>query len=289
MSFQAVTWAIEDAPDVPPHLVATLIGLANHADRDGSGAYPSQDTLTHYNRKTARQTKRDLDDLQSRGLIRLGDQRFVAHLRPDRRPLVWDLALDRTRPRGDTDDTPPGHGVTYRAPRGDTHGQNGVTPTSPKPKEEPKEEPLEPLVNAAASTPTDDEPAQGQLELPVLSKAGGQPPTRQDGTSELFEEFWRIYPRKVSKGSARKAWARVVKTQDPRELINSVTRFAASRRGEDPSFTPHATTWLNGERWLDEPAAVRNGDQPRGDGRSNGHVAYQNPPESAYYRQGTKK
>jgi hypothetical protein len=154
LSIQAITWAIEDAPDVPPHLVGTLIGLANHADRDGRGAYPSQETLTHYNRKAPRQTKRDLDDLQSRGLIRQGDQRFVAHYRPDRRPIVWDLALERVRPRGVTHDTSPAHGVSSMVERGVIHGQNGVSPTTPKPSLEPKEEPR-PSSPANADEPVD--------------------------------------------------------------------------------------------------------------------------------------
>lgn len=97
MSVQALTWALEDAPDVPPHLVATLLGLANHADRDGRGAYPSQATLARYARKAERNVRADLRGLETRGLIRRGDQRYTAHLPPDRRPTVWDLAMERRR------------------------------------------------------------------------------------------------------------------------------------------------------------------------------------------------
>ena len=97
MTIQALSWAIEDAPDVPPHLVATLVGLANHADRNGQGAYPSQATLAHYTRKDERSVRRDLIQLEELGLIRIGDQRFVLHLAEDKRPVVYDLAIERRR------------------------------------------------------------------------------------------------------------------------------------------------------------------------------------------------
>lgn len=98
------------------------------------------------------------------------------------------------------------------------------------------------------------------------SKPGKQPPAEVD---ELFEEFWRTYPRKTDKKKSRVAWGRALKGNvDPRELINAAARFAQSRRGEDPRFTAHPSTWLNGERWNDEPAYARNGHGPGSDLRS---------------------
>jgi hypothetical protein len=94
-----MTWALEEAPEVPAHLVATLIGLANHADRHGRGAYPSQATLAEYTRKTDRGIRNDLGALLEAGLIRRGDQRLVAHIAADERPVVYDLAVERRRAR----------------------------------------------------------------------------------------------------------------------------------------------------------------------------------------------
>lgn len=65
--------------------------------------------------------------------------------------------------------------------------------------------------------------------------------------------FWGAYPRKVGKGQARKAWAKAIKTTDPAEIITAAKRYAGQRRGEDPQFTAHPATWLNGERWADQP------------------------------------
>jgi len=95
VSVQAITWVLEEAVDVRPHLVATLIGLANHADGDGRGAYPSQATLARYTRKTPRGVRNDLAQLEADGLIARGNQKLVQHIAADERPIVWDLRLDR--------------------------------------------------------------------------------------------------------------------------------------------------------------------------------------------------
>ncbi|MEG3634016.1 helix-turn-helix domain-containing protein [Micromonospora palythoicola] len=88
---------MNDAPDVPPACLAVLIGLANHAHANGRAAYPSQERLAHYARKSTRSIRTDLATLERLGIIRRGDQRHVFHLPTDRRPVVWDLAMERRR------------------------------------------------------------------------------------------------------------------------------------------------------------------------------------------------
>ncbi|MFE2967526.1 helix-turn-helix domain-containing protein [Streptomyces sp. NPDC059340] len=100
MSTEAMKWAIEQAPPMPAQLVATLAGLANHADAKGRGAYPSLAKLAAYTCKAERSVRRDLRQLEELGLIRRGDPRRVAHLPSDRRPEVYDLAVERTVPGG---------------------------------------------------------------------------------------------------------------------------------------------------------------------------------------------
>lgn len=95
MSVQAIAWVLRDAVGVKPHLVATLIGLANHADDAGKGAYPSQAKLAGYTRKTTRGIRNDLAQLEADGLIERGDQRLAQHVPADVRPVVWNLRIDR--------------------------------------------------------------------------------------------------------------------------------------------------------------------------------------------------
>lgn len=99
MSTQAMVWALEDAPDVPAQALGVLMGLANHADEFGRGAWPDQQTLAGYARKSDRSCRSDLTMLEELGLIRRGDQSLVAHLAPNKRPVVWDVAMERRRER----------------------------------------------------------------------------------------------------------------------------------------------------------------------------------------------
>lgn len=74
-----------------------------------------------------------------------------------------------------------------------------------------------------------------------------------------FSAFWAAYPRKVGKGAARKAYfAAIRKTgADPPTLSAALVAAKALGFGLDPQFTPHAATWLQQERWLDELEPIR--------------------------------
>ena len=78
--------------------------------------------------------------------------------------------------------------------------------------------------------------------------------------SVLFEQFWAVYPKKRSKGQARKAWAKL----NPDEqlltrILDAVERAKTSGdwAKDGGKFIPYPATWLNAEGWLDEvqPAA----------------------------------
>ena len=67
-----------------------------------------------------------------------------------------------------------------------------------------------------------------------------------------FPAFWLLYPKKVAKFDAEKAWKKLTE-QDKLAAIIGLTawRRVWIQRG-DLQFTPHAATWLNGHRWEDE-------------------------------------
>lgn len=95
MSLEAMIWALEQAPDVPPQCVGVLMGLANHADSQGRGVYAGQKLLASYARKSDRSVRNDLTQLMALGLIRKGDQSLAEHIPADCRPVVYDLPLER--------------------------------------------------------------------------------------------------------------------------------------------------------------------------------------------------
>lgn len=71
-----------------------------------------------------------------------------------------------------------------------------------------------------------------------------------------FAEFWRLYPRKIGKGQAEKAWLTALNaTDNDAEPIILGLKVALSLdrldMREDGRFCPHPATWLNGKRWLD--------------------------------------
>jgi hypothetical protein len=67
----------------------------------------------------------------------------------------------------------------------------------------------------------------------------------------LFEDFWSVYPRKVGKGEAKKAFRNALKRATAEEIVAGAKRYAASK--PDPEYTKHPGPWLNADRWLDEP------------------------------------
>lgn len=70
---------------------------------------------------------------------------------------------------------------------------------------------------------------------------------------DSFDIFWRLYPRKIGKGHARKAWEKACKKLDPTLVCRALARqIELASFSPDSSFIPHPTTWLNGERWDDE-------------------------------------
>lgn len=77
--------------------------------------------------------------------------------------------------------------------------------------------------------------------------------------SELFEVFWAQYPNRKAKQDALKAW---LKLNPDEQLVASILKAVAEQsQGEDwrkegGRFVPHAATWLNGKRWLDEPPSA---------------------------------
>lgn len=72
-----------------------------------------------------------------------------------------------------------------------------------------------------------------------------------------FEQWWTVFPKRVGKGTAKRAWQIVIhkKIATPRQLIEGAMRYAAERDGKDPQFTKHPATWINSHGWLDESAA----------------------------------
>lgn len=87
-----------------------------------------------------------------------------------------------------------------------------------------------------------------------LRSDSNSPPRRTSKRDEppSFQPFWEIYPRKVSRVAAVKAYAKALSRASPEILLTGARRYATARANEDPQYTKHAATWLNQECWLDQ-------------------------------------
>lgn len=219
MSLQAMVWALKTAPVPDPIAHLVLIGLADHANDDGSGARPAVAILAEYARCSPRSVQNKLRLLEELGLIWRGDQRMVEHLRADRRPVVWDLDIY-------------GVNLVHAAVRGERGGATGRTV----------------IPNGVH---TDTERGEAVCRQTVLEPSLNHPEPSSNAQIVNFEDFWAAYPRKTARLSAVKAWQKAIKTADAAAIVAGARRYA-----EDPNreakFTAYPATWLNAGRWEDE-------------------------------------
>lgn len=86
----------------------------------------------------------------------------------------------------------------------------------------------------------------------------GSKPNNSSSDDEVdyyFDQLWSLYPRKVGKGQARKAFKAASKKKDFYDLLPKLMDYVQTLEGKDKQFIPHLATWLNGERWEDEVEA----------------------------------
>jgi hypothetical protein len=72
-------------------------------------------------------------------------------------------------------------------------------------------------------------------------------------SQDSFGAFWQMYPRRVSRHEAQRAWGRLT----PQERIECLRVLPLhleqwERNGTEDRFIPHASTWLNQRRFEDE-------------------------------------
>jgi len=65
-----------------------------------------------------------------------------------------------------------------------------------------------------------------------------------------FDSFWKIYPKRIGKVSARRAWKKIRGAKEHvLEIIEGVEKWKASQQWQDAQFIPYPATFLNDRRW----------------------------------------
>jgi hypothetical protein len=192
----------------------------------------------------------DREPATTKGFV--DDDEEIRHRSPEHRKLFvhhWhDHAEDSVRKRLNR------AGLQFLTVSGKVTGQNPVSdrtlsdtgaglPSQALAKPEPL--PPKPPVCASTDARVDDESPPPKRPQP----ATGYDPA-------WFDEWWKIYWRRVSKKPAEKAFKAAVRTEERFRQVMAATRNQTPEMiGRDEKMRPHGATWLREERWNDEPSA----------------------------------
>jgi len=72
-------------------------------------------------------------------------------------------------------------------------------------------------------------------------------------SDDTFDVFWKVYPKKVSKADALKAWKKI-----DADLLSTISAALLNHMNceqwvkDNGQFIPNAATWLNKQKWEDE-------------------------------------
>lgn len=111
---------------------------------------------------------------------------------------------------------------------------------------------------AKSSTETTKNVRSTTVQRKVNSSSSSSDEDVCDSKSQVdqFAEFWSIYPRKVAKPNALKAWKKALRSASPEQIISGAERYAKLMTGKDAEYIAHPATWINGARWEDEISAA---------------------------------
>ena len=218
--------------------------LANFFNMSTIGlAWPKQENLARRTRLTRRCVIAGIDALETRG------------------------HLLRERERG------PGGKLTYRAiefdARDDEAGVNGRSQCEPAftPESEPAftsevngRSHCEPVFTSESERAFTQESIEFKKYIYTREDEKRAAPNARENETQ-FEKWWRVYPKRVAKEEARKAYDEVPASVDYSTRVAGAARYAREREGKDPQFTKHPATWLRKGCWADyeHPQARANG------------------------------
>lgn len=106
--------------------------------------------------------------------------------------------------------------------------------------------------------------APAHVPTVALQESPIEPPVEREAratalaTPSEFFVFWDKYPRKVGKPAAARAWTAAMKRGDDAfAILRALEMHMPSMLGNDMEFIPHPATWLNQERYKDQPEKPR--------------------------------
>lgn len=95
--------------------------------------------------------------------------------------------------------------------------------------------------------------SESELESDKESEIKRKKKTQLASVLSDFDAWWEIYPHKVGKKPASKSYCHARKAVGSGVLITGLQKYIRNKPHDRPWLNP--ATWLNQERWNDQPAA----------------------------------
>jgi hypothetical protein len=122
---------------------------------------------------------------------------------------------------------------------------------------DPNQEQTNPLWNDSTTEPFRSGTINGHKEEQLLEKNTNKRRTLTEAQErELFNEFWKEYPRKLDKGAAFKSFRSALKRGGFEDILAGAIKYAKDPT-RDIEFTKYPATWLNADSWENDEVTYR--------------------------------
>lgn len=214
-----------------------LLALADAAEERSRTCYPGVETLALKARLSERQVQYCLQRLREVGIITV--QRNASPVKTNLYRIVETAKWSEVRD-------------AIIAP----HGMKAETQSATRRDEVDCVTETQLVAPEPSVTVSREPPVYAREQMTLLSEEVAPKVT---ATMEAFNRFWAVYPKKVAKPDAQKAWAKAVKVAAPDRIIAAAERYARwLTEGKPGEFRPEPKNpqgWLNSRRW-DDPALL---------------------------------
>jgi biotin operon repressor len=114
----------------------------------------------------------------------------------------------------------------------------------------------DPSVNPTQDNPTQDNPLHKNNNIKNKNLKNNER-IYSDSLEKDFDEFWSLYPKKVDKGAALRAFKRAAKKEPVNQILLGAERYASDPNLPEKRFIKNPATWLNAESWANPPLPER--------------------------------
>ena len=115
----------------------------------------------------------------------------------------------------------------------------------------------DPFPPSVSFSPAENPPAENRTLKKTIEEKTKERTLVRDELEPLFEEFWKVYPRRQGRGAAVKAFAKALESADAITILTGAHQYGSDANLPEKQFIPMPATWLNQERWSDGPLPER--------------------------------